>query len=167
MDKIASLKTALLAAIPELRRDPDKLAVFVDKGRVVARRTPTLSWEYRYTVRLWFEGFPGGPDQIFLHLLLWARTAEPRLLSSFENDDGRISFSADIIDEQSTDILIAFDLTEPVAVEPRTDGSGWDVTHLPAVTVEDTLLSDTMLERIFAAVNGDPPAPLVPIDPDA
>lgn len=164
MEKIASLKSALLSAIPALRRDPDKLAVFVDKGRMVARRpaSRSLSWEYRYLTRLWFEGFEGGPDTIFLPLLVWLRDNEPALVKSFENDDGRITFAADIIDDKSTDILIAFELVEPVVVVARPDGSGWDLTHLPAITADEDPVADALLQRIFA--NEDL---LVPLDPES
>ena len=54
MDKIASLRAALVAPHPDLVRNPDRLKVFVHEGRVVSRRTASLAFEYRYTVRLFF-----------------------------------------------------------------------------------------------------------------
>lgn len=152
MKKIASLKTALLAALPELQTSPDRLAVFVDKGRLVPRYGPSLAWEYRYQTRLWLESFQGSADRVMLPLLIWLRTNQPDLLLSFANDDNRIAFVADILSEDATDILIEFDLTEAVAVTPRVDGTGWDLEHLPEPSPDDMLLEGALPDVPLAEI---------------
>lgn len=144
MKKLASLKTALLAALPELQATPDRLAVFVDKGRLVPRYGQSLAWEYRYQTRLWLEAFKGSADRVMLPLLIWLRTNQPDLLLSFANDDNRIAFVADILNEDETDLLIEFDLTEAVTVTPLDDGSGWNVEHLPEPSPDDLLLEGAL-----------------------
>ena len=152
MKRIASLKQALLAALPELQASPDRLGVFVDKGRLVPRYGPSLAWEYRYQTRLWLESFQGSADRVMLPLLMWLRTNQPDLVLSFANDDNRIAFVADILSEDATDILIEFDLTEAVAVTPRADGSGWDLEHLPEPSPDDMLLDGAVAEVPLAEI---------------
>ncbi len=137
MIKPGLLRTALEAALPEFLTDRDRLSIFVDKGRVVSRRTPGLAYEYRYMVSLFFEEFTGLPDAIMVPLLLWVRTHQPDLMLRFEREDQAITFKADILDQSSWDILISFELTEAVMLVARGDGSGWDVTHLPEPSPDD------------------------------
>lgn len=140
MDKIASLRAALVAPHPDLQDNPDRLKIFVDAGRLVSRYTSRLGFQYRYTVRLFFEGFTKGADQIMVPLLLWLRVHQPDLLLNFQKEDEAIRFAADILDDDSADIAIHFELQESVTVVARPDGSGWDVTHLPEPSPEDPAL---------------------------
>lgn len=147
MEKIATLRAALVAANPELDQDKDRLKVFVDSGRLISRRTARLGYQYRYTVRLFFEAFTRGPDLIMIPLLLWLRTHQPDLLLDYAKEDQAIQFAADILDDQSWDIAIQFELSEAVTLVPRPDGTGWDVTHLPEPSPDDQLL-DPSLEGV-------------------
>lgn len=145
MEKIDALRAALEAANPEFAKDRDRLKVFVDKGRLVSRRTAKLSYQYRYNVRLFIEGYTKSPDLIMLPLLLWLRTHQPDLLLDFGHEDDAIQFAADILDDKSWDIAIAFELRESVALAARPDGSGWDVTHLPEPSPDDPALDPALV----------------------
>ncbi len=147
MIKISSLRTAIHAALPECAADPDRLSVFVDKGRLVARLGAQLGYEYRYDCTLWLPGFTGGPDRLMVPLLLWLRENQPDLFQRFDRDDQAIEFAADILDADAADILIRFELTEGVRLTPRPDGSGWDV---------DRTIEPTMAEIEIAAGHGMP-----------
>lgn len=139
MEKIASLRAALVAPAGHkaLRDNPDRLKIFVDKGRLVSRYTPKLSYQYRYTVRLFFEAYDGSPDLIMVPLLFWLRKHQPDLLLRFEKEDQAIQFAADILDEKSWDVAITFELQESVKLTARADGSGWDVVRLPEPSPDD------------------------------
>ena len=139
MEKPASLRAALEAALPEYRRDPDKLALFVDKGRLVSRLTPGLSYEWRYTLRLEFHDCTSGPDAVAVPLLLWLRERQPERLLEFDREDNALGFAADIIDQSTWDLAWAFELSEAVSLVPRADG-GWELTHL-AEPVLDAMLA--------------------------
>lgn len=142
MNKIASLRDALLAAIPHLRIDPDRLAVFVDKGRTVARLSPPLGYELRYECTLWLPEFVGGIDAVMVPLLLWLREHQPDLFQRFDRDDEAIVFGADILDPERANLLIRFELTEAVQLAPRGDGSGWDVSRPAEATMADEALAE-------------------------
>ncbi|MCF5922874.1 phage tail protein, partial [Xanthomonas perforans] len=52
MIKPASLRAHLVAALPDLARDADRLLVFIDAGSLVSTVQPGLSFEYQYTLNL-------------------------------------------------------------------------------------------------------------------
>lgn len=153
MEKPASLRAALVAALPEYRRDPDKLVLYVDKGRLVSRLTPGLGYEWRYTLRLEFHDCTSGPDLIAVPLLLWLRDHQPDLLQQFSAGDNELGFAADIIDEKTWDLAWAFELSEAVIVTGKPDG-GWAIDHLPEPSLDPVPLSEPMVP--LAAVQVDP-----------
>lgn len=60
MKKPASLRAMLVALMPELARDADRLAMWIEKGRVRSRLgTHGFAWEYQLTVLL--KEFAGDP----------------------------------------------------------------------------------------------------------
>lgn len=148
MIKIDSLRAALEQALPELRSDPDKLVIFVDRGRIVSRLSPGLAFEYRYEATLWLPGLTGGSDRVMLPLLLWLRLHQPDIFQRFDRDDTAIVFAADIVDATTADVMIKFELTEGVIATARGDGSGWDIDR----TDDPALTEDALAEAILAIV---------------
>ena len=136
MQKPASLRAVLTAALPEYQRDPKNLVVFVDKGRLVSRGTAALGYEWRYTIRLEFHDCTSGPDQIAIPLLLWLREHQPERLLEFEREDNALGFAADILDDKSWDVAFAFELSEAVSVTPA--AGGWQIVHHPEPVLEDS-----------------------------
>jgi hypothetical protein len=57
MYKPDSLRAHLTAANPDLKRDPDKLLVFVDEGRLIATGTHSRSFEYAYKINVIITDF--------------------------------------------------------------------------------------------------------------
>lgn len=165
MIKPASLRTALVAALPEFQADPDRLSIFVDKGRIVSRLTPGLAYEYRYRLRMFVEAFTASPDSVMVPLLLWLRVNQPELFLRFGRDDDTLIFEADILDQGSWDIAISFDLTEAVQLTARIDGSGWDITHLPEPQPIDESLTESVvtLESIWWNDERLLPGPPLPV----
>ena len=159
MRKPDALRAALTAALPEYERDPQRLSIYIDEGRLAMRRTnrpdgaPDLAWEYRYKLRLFAEAFARNPDALMLPLLLWLRGAQPELLQDFSREDSAVRFAADILDDGSFDVAIVFELTEAVVLAPRA-GGGRELVHAPEPVPE--LMPDEQL------LVGMPP-PLGPI----
>ena len=56
MLKIPDLRAHLVAAVPELARDPERFIVMASGGRVVNTGTLSLSFEYAYTAKLFAKG---------------------------------------------------------------------------------------------------------------
>ena len=130
MRKPSSLRDALVAALPELQRDPEKLSMFIKSGRVINTGTKSLSWEYRYTLSVLILDYAGHPDAIMAPLLLWARRYQSELFHNHELRDRAIRFDADFLSATTVDLAVEIDLTEPVIARARPDTPGaLNLTH--------------------------------------
>ena len=125
MKKPESLKALLLASVPGLKDKPENLSMFIDKGRIAARLSGSLSFEYRYTVNVVVQDYAGDVDALFVPLLAWVAEQQPDLLERDQQEP--FSFESEILDGDLADISIDLELTERVKVA-RTD-EGLVVTH--------------------------------------
>ena len=132
MKKLDSLRTHLLASVPEIRNSPEKMEIFVDKGDV-AVRAGSLSFEYSYTASLWVQDFSASVDKLLVPVLAWIAANQPDL---FEKGDRKpFTFQSDLLDAETCDISISINLTELVRVEQQ--AKGLKVTHLPEPVMLD------------------------------
>jgi hypothetical protein len=165
VNKLDACRAAIVAGNPDLERDPDRLAIWADKGRVVSRRTAAFGYEWRYRVNLLFEAFTASPDAIMIPLLVWLRDAQPDLLQNFTTGDDAVKFEAHILDLTSWDVLVQFELTEAVTLTPR-EGGGFDAVHPPEPSADDQLLGEPPAVPLGAIWLGDQQlVPPVPLDP--
>jgi len=125
--KPALLRETLLRAVPSLALAPETLAMYIDKGRIAARSTKTLNFEYRYTVNIVVEDFAGDIDALFVPLLAWIAQQQPDLLDRAPQEP--FSFESEILDGDAADVSINLELSERVRVERLADGK-MSVTHL-------------------------------------
>ncbi|AKC78752.1 tail protein [Xanthomonas arboricola] len=138
MIKPASLRAHLVAALPDLARDADRLLVFIDAG-LVSTFQPGLSFEYQYTLNLILTDYAGHPDSVMLPLLEWVQVNQSELLSNPARR-GDIAFEADILANDAVDLSIKLPLTERVVVTAKNDG-GYDITHAPEPVIDPTWMS--------------------------
>lgn len=122
MIKPAQLRDIISRANPYLSRDPDKLQVFLDSGKIVATGAVSLSFEYQYTLNLIVQDFPYHADQIILPMLAYLRTQQPELFENHDLAKNLIRFDAEILNESVLDLSIQVDLTERVIVSKGTEG---------------------------------------------
>ncbi|HEX8402227.1 MAG TPA: phage tail protein [Allosphingosinicella sp.] len=145
------LRAALVAAVPELARDPDKLTLFVEKGRIAARAGPANGFEYRYQLQAVLLDFTGHPDAVMIAVLNWIHDHQPELLLNHSAGNEAISFDADIIDADTIDLAFTLELNEAVTFTPRA-GGGFDATHRGEPQLVDALLgipATTLLGEIY------------------
>jgi len=115
MKKPAALRAALVALMPELDRDPDRLAMWVEKGRVRSRLgSHGFAWEYELTVLL--KGFVGDPAVPFFIVTEWLRAQQPDLLGGGSGDG--FAFEVDILDDKTFDVQMVLKLDECVRATP-------------------------------------------------
>lgn len=138
MNKPESLRAHLVAAIPELKRNPDRLLVFVDNGSMRSTTAPGLSFEYSYTLNLILTDFAGHPDAIAIPLFAWIMTNQRELMENLERGRDAIKFEADILDNSKVDLSITLPLTERVIVKRQADGT-LQVSHPAEPAVDDEL----------------------------
>lgn len=123
MYKAQSLRKHLAATVPDFKRSPDKLAILVKNGKVIAAGESSMSFEYAATVQIMVLDYAGTPDAVMLPVLVWLRTHQPEY---FENPTLRgqaFRFEVDINDGKTIDIAIELDLTERVIVTPKDPAS--------------------------------------------
>ncbi|MGN5592563.1 phage tail protein [Stutzerimonas nitrititolerans] len=123
MKKPESLRAHLLAAIPELKRNPDRLLVFVDSGSMRSTAAPGLSFEYSYTLNLILTDFAGSPDAVAVALFAWVLVNQRELMENHEKGRDAIKFEADILSNKAVDLSITLPLTERVIVKQQADGT--------------------------------------------
>ncbi|HBO3352255.1 phage tail protein [Pseudomonas aeruginosa] len=128
MNKPNSLKTHLLAAVPELANNPDRLLVFIDNGSARSTAEAGLSFEYSYTLNVILTEFAGHPDAVFIPLLAWLMVNQHELLANQDKGKEAVAFEADVLDNSKVDLSIKLPLTERVIVKKLDDGR-LEVTH--------------------------------------
>ena len=123
MNKPNSLRDHLLAAVPELHKNPDRLLVFIDNGTIRSTAAPGLSFEYSYTLNVILSDYAGHPDAVAIPLLAWLLVNQPELLTNLEKGKTAIAFEADVLDNSKVDLSLKLPLTERVIVKKQDDGS--------------------------------------------
>ena len=129
MIKPASLRAAIEAALPELKKNPDRLLVFIDQGGLRCTAAASLSFEYSYTLQLIVTDYAEHADTIMVPVLAWVARNQPELLANPDRRDG-IRFEADLINHKSMDLAVSIQLTERVMVTTHDDGTH-TAQHVP------------------------------------
>ncbi|WAC70807.1 phage tail protein [Roseateles sp. SL47] len=130
MLKPNSLRQHLCSAVPALKRDPDKLAVFIRDGKLVSAGGESLSFEYRYTLNLVLLDYADHADAIMVPLLAWLQLNQPEIAENPDLREKALRFEVEFLNAATVDLSIEVDLTERVLVRPRDGGIGLDVKHL-------------------------------------
>jgi len=116
MLKSELMRAAIVAHNPFFRENPDRLEVYVTKGRVHSTGRPSPSFAYGYELNVLAMEFPGSLDDLTIPILSWAVEHQPDLLFNKEKREKGISFDADILDNNTADILYVIDASELVIV---------------------------------------------------
>ncbi|MCQ4319726.1 phage tail protein [Stutzerimonas stutzeri] len=136
MNKPESLRAHLVAAIPELKRNPDRLLTFIDNGSLRSTAAPGLSFEYSYTLNLILTDYAGHPDAIAIPLFAWVLVNQRELMENLEKGRDAIKFEADILDNSKVDLAVTLPLTERVIVTRLDDGT-LQVDHPPEPPLDE------------------------------
>ncbi|MFZ6772319.1 phage tail protein [Undibacterium sp. SXout7W] len=126
MYKPNSLRAHLTAAIPDLKRNPDKLLVFADKGSLHTTRTASRSFEYAYVLNIIVTDYGGEEDALMVPLLDWITVHQADLLGNEDKSKG-IRFMVDFNNHNSVDISLELNMTERVIVQQT--GHQLNITH--------------------------------------
>lgn len=122
MIKPASLRAAIEAALPGLKKNPDRLLVFINEGSLRCTAATSLSFEYGYTLEVVVTDYAEHADTLMVPILAWVKVNQPELLADPNKRDG-IRFEADLLSHQSMDLSVRIELTERVVVTDNQDGS--------------------------------------------
>lgn len=136
MNKPDSLRNLLLEAVPGLKKNPERLLMFIDQGKVRCTAAASLSFEYCYTLQIILTDFAGHPDSVMLPILGWLRVNQSELLVNLDKSAEGLKFEADMLDRSKVDLSLTLPLTERVIVTRKADGS-LDASHAPEPQYED------------------------------
>lgn len=128
MKKAGELRKHLEQWVPDLKRHPDKLSLFIEKGHVACRLGANLSYRYEYPLQILITDFTEPLDVLVVPLLAWIEQHQPQLLQNPDTQGKAIAFEAEVLDNERADIAITLDLSESVRVA-ATEG-GYSCTHL-------------------------------------
>lgn len=121
------LRQHISQAVPWLRDNPDNLAVYVQKGRMVSTGQLAAAFEYQYTIEVLAMDYPQPLDTLSIPILAWARLYQPELLFNPERARDGITFEADILSNSTMDVLIKIQADE--AVYMKVEGGELIVKH--------------------------------------
>ncbi len=121
MNKIASLREALLASNPHLRQRPDSLFTFIESGTIAATMGRGNGWRYHYSLSLLLTDYAGHPDSVFAPLIAWVRDNQPDILLD-QSGKQQIGFEVEVLSDATYDIAIKLPLSESVVLTQGTDG---------------------------------------------
>lgn len=135
MKKLREIRDYLAAAVPSLHKNPDKLHIYIEKGGI-ACRAGSLSFQYRYEIKIMVEDYADAIDTLMIPLLAWVATQQPELLQNPDTADNVIRYEAEIVDHARADVLISIDgITERVIV---TEAAGiYTATHCDEPALPD------------------------------
>lgn len=136
MNKPGRFRTALLAALPDLANDPQRLSIFVEKGKLIANGTDRAGWQYSYQLTAILQDFAGDMDTVAKVVVAWVAVEQPDMLKNPVQAERGIRFECELMTSELADISIEIDLTEAVfasgdgvyghPAEPSTDPtSAW------------------------------------------
>lgn len=123
------LREFLTEREPHFLQNAEALEVYASEGSVIATGTPGSSFLYSYKLNVLAMDYPNALDNLTLTVLQWVREHQPALIFNQDKRESAIRFDADILDNDTADILIVLPVTERVVVEIR-DGKE-TITHLP------------------------------------
>lgn len=123
MKKPESLKNYILAAVKELRRDPERMLIFTDKGNIRCTGASGLSFEYVYDLNFILTEYAGELDAVMIPLLDWVRINQSELLMNLDKNKEAFKFETVILDNRTVDLSLTFPVTERVIVKRQDDGT--------------------------------------------
>lgn len=148
MNKPASCRAAIEAALPYLRKEPDRLVMFIEGGKIASSLGGT-GFEYRYTLTIGLLDFNQHPDTVMIPLLQWLKSHAPAVMQNPDTAKEAITFEAEILNHNTYDLRLQLKLSERVKV--AISGSDCTAEHL----TEPQLGDYPLVERVQIYQNGE------------
>ena len=123
MKKPNSLRNHLLNAVPELKRDPDRILIHTESGKIRCNGLTALSFEYEYELNLILREYSGDLDAVMIPLFDWITTNQNELLLNLDKSKDAFKYETIILSNNSVDLLLTMPLSERVIVKKNDDGS--------------------------------------------
>jgi len=120
MRKIDSLREAIFAALPELKRDPDRLRIWIDRGSAKSTLTEGEGMTLAFRLNVLVVEMASDIAVLGLAIFRWLRTNQPELM--VPGPGNGFDFDADILDNGIADVLLQLQLDQAIVASERPDG---------------------------------------------
>lgn len=125
MRKIDTLRDAIFDALPELKRDPDRVRLWIERGTAKSTLTTGQGLVLTFQLNVLVTEMASDLTVLALAVFRWMRTNQPDLM--VPGHEG-IAFDADILDKDTADVLLQLQLDQAVSATAREDG-GFDLQY--------------------------------------
>ncbi len=161
MKKPALLREAIVAMIPDLALNPDRLDMWVEKGTLRATNNRQHGFAWEYDLSIYAEDYTGEPAVLFFAITEWLRDYQPSLLAA--NGSG-FPFEVIAMTADAVDVSITVPLVEVVTVN-KVDGE-WQLTvvdeAVPLLTDDVPLRATEGPLASISVVDDDAPFQVAP-----
>ena len=151
MKKPNSLRETLTKALPALKKDPQKLAIFITGGRIIHTGTDSLSFEYAYTLRALLLDYAEHADAVMAPIVWWMKKNQPEV---FDNPDFAQRFGILAYDDWNV-----IDICMGAGVHPFRDKSEADIakfTETANLWVKNAkMITTDFVQLNLGLLNGD------------
>ncbi|SHF00455.1 P2 phage tail completion protein R (GpR) [Modicisalibacter ilicicola DSM 19980] len=132
MKKLTALRNHLLASVPGLANDPDRLLTFVQDGSIQFHRGQHLSHQYQVPAQIVLTDYSGELDAVIIPLLQWLSHYQPDL-----DPDEAVRFEAEILANDRWDLALSVTLTERVVARVDCEAGSIKSDHrMPEFPIE-------------------------------
>lgn len=122
MLKADLLRAMIVAFQPWFKDNPDRLEVYATSGKVSAGGAASASYRYDFELNVLAMDYPYDLDSLTVPILAWARRHQPELLLNPERRREGIRFEAEILNNDTADVLYTIKASEMVIVTFGADG---------------------------------------------
>ena len=119
MQKIDSLRDAILKALPELRRDRDRIKIWVERGSAKATQTPDQSFAFGFQLNVLIVEMRSDIAVLAHAVFHWLRANQPELIVPGAQG---FTFDADYLDNRCADVELQLQLDQAVKVTKNAEG---------------------------------------------
>ena len=123
MKKPADLRAHLVAALPDLARDPELLRIWIEEGTVKTTQAPSRAFEVRYQLNIAILDFAQDPLILMVLINEWLRTHQPAVIAS--QAASGYDVQVEYMTNSTADLAFTLPLSEIIICRPR-DGGGWE-----------------------------------------
>ncbi len=143
MKKPLELRQYLEQSVRGLKQNPERLQIFIDRGKLNTNLQPNLHFSYAYNLNIIVTDLSQHPDAVFVPLLAWLR------YNQIDLEKDNIEYDADIIDHETIDLSINVPMDERVLVHNQEDGN-YTTEHLAEPHPEYLLPDPELFLTLFA-----------------
>ena len=130
MNKLHSLRAAIAEALPELKRSPENLRLWISRGSGRCQGTASDAFGLGYEANVLVVEMHNDFTVLAHAIFRWLRINQPDLV--VPPNEG-FTFDVDPLDNGTADVLLQIRLTQNVTVSAKEDG-GFDMQYLAEPT---------------------------------